>query len=96
LTNLLSARAERQLRRFRAAGTDGDDESSTNLTTDQRRMQARKQFDITVIQRSPSAIPVQAVLFSRWRSLFERRGFTVVEEGLKPATLYFLAQKRMS
>ena len=30
----------------------------------------------------------------RWRSLLEQAGLAVVEEGTKPATLYFLAQKR--
>jgi SAM-dependent methyltransferase len=33
---------------------------------------------------------------ARWRSLLDQSGFTVVEEGLKPATLYFLAEKRSS
>jgi SAM-dependent methyltransferase len=32
----------------------------------------------------------------RWRSLLEQGGFAVVEEGVKPATLYFVAQKRTS
>ena len=31
---------------------------------------------------------------ARWRSLLEQAGLSVVEEGMKPATLYFLAQKR--
>ena len=31
---------------------------------------------------------------ARWRSLLEQAGLAVVEEGMKPATLYFLAQKR--
>lgn len=31
---------------------------------------------------------------ARWRSLLEQSGLTVVEEGVKPATLYFLARKR--
>ena len=31
---------------------------------------------------------------TRWRSLLEEAGFSVVEEGTKPATLYFLTQKR--
>jgi hypothetical protein len=31
---------------------------------------------------------------ARWRSLLEQAGLVVVEEGMKPATLYFLAQKR--
>jgi SAM-dependent methyltransferase len=30
----------------------------------------------------------------RWRSLLEQVGLAVVEQGTKPATLYFLAQKR--
>jgi SAM-dependent methyltransferase len=30
----------------------------------------------------------------RWRSLLEQAGLAVIEEGMKPATLYFLAQKR--
>ena len=33
---------------------------------------------------------------ARWRSLLEQAGLAVVEEGMKPATLYFLAQKRTS
>jgi SAM-dependent methyltransferase len=33
---------------------------------------------------------------ARWRSLLEQGGFGVVEEGLKPATVYFLAQKGTS
>ncbi len=33
---------------------------------------------------------------SRWRSLLDKTGFAVLEEGTKPATLYFLAQKRAS
>jgi SAM-dependent methyltransferase len=33
---------------------------------------------------------------ARWRSLLEQAGLIVVEEGMKPATLYFLAQKRGS
>jgi len=31
---------------------------------------------------------------ARWRSLLEQSGLAVVEEGVKPATMYFLAQKR--
>lgn len=31
---------------------------------------------------------------ARWRSLLEQGGLAVVEEGMKPATLYFLSQKR--
>jgi SAM-dependent methyltransferase len=31
---------------------------------------------------------------ARWRSLLEQAGLAVVEEGVRPATLYFLAQKR--
>ena len=31
---------------------------------------------------------------ARWRSLLQQAGLAVVEEGVKPATLYFLAQKR--
>lgn len=31
---------------------------------------------------------------ARWRSLLEQAGLAVVDEGVKPATLYFLAQKR--
>jgi SAM-dependent methyltransferase len=31
---------------------------------------------------------------ARWRSLLEQGGLPVVEEGMKPATLYFLAEKR--
>jgi SAM-dependent methyltransferase len=30
---------------------------------------------------------------ARWRSLLEQAGLPVVEQGMKPATLYFLAQK---
>jgi len=31
---------------------------------------------------------------ARWRSLLDEAGLAVMEEGVKPATLYFLAQKR--
>src|SRR4030095_619398 len=33
---------------------------------------------------------------ARWRSLLEQGGLAVVEEGVKPATMYFLAQKHTS
>ena len=33
---------------------------------------------------------------ARWRSMLEHSGLAVVEEGVKPATLYFLAEKRIS
>jgi hypothetical protein len=30
---------------------------------------------------------------SRWRTMIEHAGFDIVEQGTRPATLYFLARK---